>query len=103
MTRRGALDVLDDPATELIDEIRRRFPTERETDELLTRKMRRRSGPPYVPVTVDQLRGGLERLLSEKLSGDFEIVNARWFTGGASKIQMGFDLHWEDPARGPVT
>jgi len=102
-TRRSDFDVLDDPPAELIEEMRRRFPTERETDELLVRKLRRRGGPPYVPVTLDQLRDGLQQLLSEKLSGDFEIFNARWFTGGASKIQMGFDLRWHDPERGPST
>ena len=102
-TRGVGFDLLDNPPAEFIEEMRRRYPTERETDELLVRKLRRRGQPPYRPVSLDQLRQGLEALLSEKLSGSFEVVNARWFTGGASKIQMGFDLRWEDPVRGPST
>ena len=40
-------DSRDNPSAEFIETMRRRFLTpERETDELLVRKMRRRSGPP---------------------------------------------------------
>ena len=99
----ASFDMLDDPPAAFIDEMRRRYPTERETDELLTRKLERRGGPAYVPVTLEELSDGLQRMLSEELDGAFEISNARWFSGGASKIQMGFDLRWEDPERGHVT
>jgi aminoglycoside phosphotransferase (APT) family kinase protein len=98
---RAGFDHLDDPPDEFIDEMRRRFPTERETDELLVRKLKRRGGPAYVPVTLAQLSDGVQRLLADRLDGAFEISNARWSTGGASKIQMGFDLRWDDPERGP--
>lgn len=94
-------DLLDDPPKAFIEEMRRRFPTERETDELLVRKLERRGGPPYTPVSLRELVDGLHALLEERVQGDFEVSNARWFTGGASKIQMGFDLRWEDPVRGP--
>lgn len=96
-------DVLDDPPASFIDEMRQRFPTERETDELLVRKLQRRGGPPYHPVSLEELTEGVARLLSETVQGDFEITNARWATGGASKIQMGFDVGWNDPERGRST
>src|SRR3954465_13407219 len=92
--------LLDAPPAELIEELRRRFPTERETDAQLVRKLQRRGGPPYTPVTLDELAGSLRAMLGETIDGDFAVSNPRWFTGGASKIQMGFDLRWEDPARG---
>jgi aminoglycoside phosphotransferase (APT) family kinase protein len=38
--------------------------------------------------------------LKANIAGDFEISNQRWFSGGASKIQMGFTLHWTEPGRG---
>ena len=97
----SGFDHLDDPSPGFIEDLRRRYPTERETDELLVRKLRRRGGPAYVPVTLAELSDGLQRLLVDRIDGSFEITNTRWFTGGASKIQMGFDLHWNDPARGP--
>jgi aminoglycoside phosphotransferase (APT) family kinase protein len=93
-------DVLDDPPVEFIEEMRRRYPTERETDELLVRKLRRRGGPPYRPVTLNELCDGLRRMLATTLPGEFEVRNARWAAGGASKIQMAFELRWDDPERG---
>ena len=61
-THRG-FDHLDDPSPGFIEDLRRRYPTERETDELLVRKLRRRGGPAYVPVTLAELSDGLQRLL----------------------------------------
>jgi aminoglycoside phosphotransferase (APT) family kinase protein len=83
---------LDDPPAELIEEMRRRFPTERETDAQLVRKLQRRGTGPYAPVSLDDLVAGVRGMLGETIAGDFAVSNARWFTGGASKIQMGFDL-----------
>jgi hypothetical protein len=94
-------DILDAPTPAFIEEMRRRFPTERETDAQLVRKLERRAGPPYTPVTLSELADGIRRLLADTIACDFEISNARWFTGGASKIQMGFDLRWYVPGRGP--
>jgi aminoglycoside phosphotransferase (APT) family kinase protein len=94
-------DILDAPTPAFIEEMRRRFPTERETDAQLVRKLERRAGPPYTPVTLSELADGIRRLLADTIACDFEISNARWFTGGASKIQMGFDLRWDAPGRGP--
>ena len=96
-------EILNDPPESLITEMSERFEVEREADELLVRKMRRRNNGPYVPVTLAELSEGVERLLADEVQGDFEVSDQRWFTGGASKIQMGFTLRWNDPERGSVT
>ena len=94
-------DALDNPSEEFISEMCRRYPTERETEELLARKLRKRSGPPYRRATLDELSGYLYKMLHKKISGAFEVSEQSWFTGGVSKIQMGFTLDWIDPSRGP--
>lgn len=91
----------DDPSPDFIARMRGSYPSERETDELMTRKMLRRSGPPYRRVSREQLRSYLHAMLSEKLAGEFAISNEHWFTGGVSKIQLGFTLDWTDPDKGP--
>lgn len=93
----------DNPSPAFIADMRRRYPTERETDELLTRKLERRSSPPYRRPTLDELSVNLNNMLSATLKGDYEISDCTWFTGGVSKIQMGFTLRWNDPERGPST
>ena len=95
-------DILDNPPAAFIEEMRRRFPTERETDLLLVRKMQRRGGPPYRRATLEMLSACLSRMLAEKIAGEFEVSEETWFTGGVSKIQMGFTLRWNDPLRGPA-
>lgn len=86
------------PTPALIADIRRRFPVEREIDRILTRKMARRAGPGYTPISLDQLVLGATDLISRHSGGDFNLSKARWLTGGASKIQMAFDLEWDGPA-----
>jgi aminoglycoside phosphotransferase (APT) family kinase protein len=93
-------DILDNPPESFIAEMRRRFPGERETDDLLDRKLSRRGGPPYRRTTKDELSKYLHAMLSEKIEGAFEISDQTWFTGGVSKVQMGFTLEWTDGARG---
>ncbi len=90
----------DNPTPAFIDYLRKRYPTERETDDLLVRKMQRRSGPPYQRASLDDMSRRLDRMLSEVITGDYEISEQGWFTGGVSKIQMGFTLRWNDPKRG---
>ncbi len=87
-----------DPAW--IGQLRRRFPCEREIDRILTRKLSRRAGPPFAPVTIEQLVGGIEALLRAEGIGDHAIHAPRWLSGGASKLQMAFDLEWERPGAG---
>ena len=98
----AGFDARDNPSAEFIEAMRQRFPTERETDELLVRKMRRRSGPPYRRATTAALSSCLDKMLAETIEGPYEVSDQTWFTGGVSKIQMGFSLRWNDPARGPV-
>ena len=79
--------------------MRRRYPTERETDELLVRKLQRRGGRAVRARLAGRAGGRAAGDCSpRRIDGDFEVSNARWFTGGASKIQMGFDLHLAGPA-----
>lgn len=87
-------DPRQEPASEFIEELRRRYPTECEIDRVLTRKMRTRAGAPYAPVTFDAMVGHLEELLRRELTRPFAILNPRWMTGGSSKLQMRFDLDW---------
>jgi aminoglycoside phosphotransferase (APT) family kinase protein len=91
----------DVPSPAMVEELRRRFPTERETDQLLLRKVARRGSGPYRRHTLAELAACVRDLLGEHIEGPFEILNERWFTGGVSKIQMGFNLRWDAPRRGP--
>ena len=93
----------DNPTQAFIEDLRRRFPTERETDALLVRKMQRRSGPPYRHITLEELTTRLRTMLSDLLGGDFEISEQKWLTGGASKVQMAFLLAWTEPGLGRRT
>lgn len=82
------------PTAAFIDDIRKRFPTEREIDAVMTRKMELRSGPGYRPITLEEIVERLRALIASDYKGDFTIHNARWLQGGASKIQIAFDLEW---------
>lgn len=87
----------DRPTPAFIEEMSRRFPTEPEIDALLRRKMQRRSGPAYSRITMRELERCIERMLKDLGITDYELTNVRWFTGGVSKIQLGFDLAWTEP------
>lgn len=91
----------DTPSPAFIAAMSARYPTERETDALYVRKMQRRSGPPYQRMTLDELKACLDGLLGAHLTGAYEVSDCGWFTGGVSKIQMGFTLAWTDPVEGP--
>lgn len=95
------MDLRDQPTEAFIQGLREQFPTERETDELLTRKMRRRAGPPYRQVSLEEMVVWLNAMLTEHIEGDFQVHQPRWLTGGASKVQIAFDLSWNAPGRGP--
>ncbi len=86
------------PTPEWIAALRERFPCEREVARVLDRKLSQRAGPPFQPVSLDTLVAGTRSLLRSHLGDDFEISGARWLSGGASKLQMAFDLDWNDPA-----
>lgn len=86
---------LPDEAT--IAAIRARYPVEPEIDAVLTRKMHRRHGPGYVPATLERLVDGMAALITARVGHPVEIADARWLGGGASKLQVLFDLHWRGP------
>jgi aminoglycoside phosphotransferase (APT) family kinase protein len=68
------------------------YPTEREMEAILGRKLAHRATPAAPPPGLDALTGHLAGFLRDKVDGAFEIRDQRWFAGGASKIQMGFTL-----------
>jgi aminoglycoside phosphotransferase (APT) family kinase protein len=93
----------DRPSPELIAAMRKRFEVEREVDRALTYKMEKRSGPAYTKLPLETLVTGLKSLIASQLKEPFEISNAHWLAGGASKLQVGFDLSWNRPGVGKET
>jgi aminoglycoside phosphotransferase (APT) family kinase protein len=92
----------NNPTPEWIDQLRGRFRCEKEIDRVLTRKLTRRSKSKFSSVSLAALVHGTEALLRSELGEDFEISDARWLTGGASKLQMAFTLRWNEPGVGPT-
>ena len=90
----------NNPSAEWIADLRRRFPCDAEVDRILTRKMQRRSGPGYSPVSLETLVKGTESLIRSEIKEPFAITDARWLSGGASKLQMAFSLTWNRPGVG---
>ena len=88
------------PSEKWIAHIRRTLPCEREIDRILTRKLLRRAGPQHTTVSLDQLVNGVLALLRKNLGTEFRIFDAQWMTGGASKLQMSFQLDWQSPELG---
>lgn len=82
------------PDAEFVAAMRKKFPVEDEIDRVLTRKMTRRGGEPFAIPALETLADGARSLISEKLGYPVEIVNPKWLSGGASKLQMVFDLVW---------
>ena len=80
------------PTDAWLTSLRERFPCEPEVDRFLARKLTKRAGPGYVPISLQALCGDIEKLLNSKLNSAFEIDAPRWLTGGASKLQMAFEL-----------
>ena len=102
----GEYQILDEalrqrPSDAAIAQIRARYPVEPEIDKILTRKMeRRREGTGYPGVTLERLVEGTQKLISARLGKPATIANARWLSGGASKLQMVFELAWRGPDGG---
>ena len=82
------------PDEAFIESIRSRYPTEKEVDLVLTGKLRRRSGPPYVQPRLEELVEGSRKLIEASLGTAVSITDAKWLSGGASKLQVIFTLHW---------
>ncbi|VVQ15702.1 phosphotransferase family protein [Pseudomonas fluorescens] len=90
----------NNPSQEWIQSLRQRFPVEREMDRVFTRKLQRRSGPAYAPVSLEALCCSLNSLLLHELNDSFEIRDAKWLSGGASKLQVSLKLDWHHPCLG---
>ena len=82
------------PDADFIAQIRRKFPVEAEIDRVMTRKMERRSGPGYTPLALERVVDGAVALIKKDIGDKFTLSKVRWLTGGASKIQVAFDLEW---------
>ena len=90
----------DQPSPAAIAALRQRFPCEAEIDRVLTRKMRERAGGGYVTHDLPALAAGTSALIRAQIGDDFVLSEARWLTGGASKLQMAFTLEWSRPGHG---
>ncbi|MDX9789130.1 MAG: phosphotransferase family protein [Desulfobacterales bacterium] len=89
------------PSPQWIESIRRRYVVEREIDYILTRKMKRRDGPEFSPLSLEMLVKSVASLIRSELHEPFEISDAKWMAGGgASKMQMAFTLTWNRPGIG---
>jgi len=91
------------PSAAWLDSLRQRFPCEPGVDDFLTRKLMARAGAPYSPVSLGTLVAAVESLLGAQLSTAFAVRAPRWLTGGASKLQMAFELDWQPEAGAQVT
>ena len=90
----------DRPDEGFIARMRSRFPTEREFDQMLTRKARQRSLPRRTATTLKDFAACLDAFLRDHVEGQFEVSRLRWMSGGGSKIQLAFALNWDDPEAG---
>jgi aminoglycoside phosphotransferase (APT) family kinase protein len=101
-----AAQLRDQPTAEFIESLRTSFPTEAEMDRVLTEKMitrisgKRASEKAF---SLDALMGCMDALLADQIVGSFATSNARWLSGGASKIQVAFSLDWTEPEVGRTT
>ena len=91
------------PTAEWIAQLRQKFPCESTVDQVLTRKLQQRAGPPFKQMPLETLVKGVQDMLAVKLQDPFEITNPRWLVGGASKIHMSFDLTWNLAGVGRTT
>ena len=85
------------PSEAWISALRARFPCEREIERVLTRKLSRRAGVGFAPLGLETLTAGIEALLRAEAIADFAVTAARWLAGGASKLQVAFQLTWQQP------
>jgi aminoglycoside phosphotransferase (APT) family kinase protein len=93
--------VRDAPGADLGDRLAERYPTEREFEKMLDRKLRLRGAErPTGHSDLGSLERSLRGLLDAHLTSPYDVRDLRWLSGGASKIQMAFTLDWDDPEVG---
>jgi aminoglycoside phosphotransferase (APT) family kinase protein len=93
----------DQPSPQWIAAMRRQFQVEREVDRALTYKLEKRAGPAYSKLPLAALADAVTALIAANLRQPFEVTDARWLAGGASKLQMAFNLTWNRPGVGHET
>lgn len=86
----------DDLSSRTIQSPRDRFSTEPEIDKVLVAKLKRRGGPKLTPPSLTEAVDACTALIAAHVERPFEVRNPRWFHGGASKIQMAFEMVWTD-------
>lgn len=87
-------DIRVSPTDDFIAHVRARYPVEREIDTVLTRKLIRRRAGGFQAVSLETLIDGTRQLIEARLGYAVELRDAGWLSGGASKLQMLFDLAW---------
>jgi aminoglycoside phosphotransferase (APT) family kinase protein len=93
--------LLDAPPRSFIEQMQRKYPTERETDELLVRKLERRASQTadyHVP-RLSEMEVWIRSFFAAHLDKPFTISHPRWLAGGASKLQVLFEIEWEQAGR----
>lgn len=93
----------DNPGADFIRRMSETYPVEAEFETLLRSKLERRAEPRRGLYTLQELKDALEAMLRDTLNDAFSVKNVRWLVGGASKMQMAFELTWTDPEIGPTT
>ena len=93
----------DHPTPAQVQEVKRRLPTDPAAATAIDLRYAHRTGPGWTPIGLTELTETTTRFLGSRIEGPFAVRDARWLTGGASKIQMGFVLDWTDPERGQVS
>lgn len=95
--------VRDRPNDEFLSLLRDEYPVEPEVDRMLVRRLGRRDGDIRPSASLEELTQALDALLEVNVPGPFAVTDQAWFPGGASKMQMGFQLHRDEPGKGPTS
>lgn len=82
----------NNPSPEWVAAVRHRYPVETEIDQLLTRKLARRATCKYEHPSLEGLTKGIEKICRANVDRPFTLSNVRWLSGGASKLQVAFDV-----------
>jgi len=89
--------IINKPSRSFISAMQEKYPTERESDELLVRKLERRASQEadfHVP-RLSEMATVLNTFFQANLKTPFKISDPRWLAGGASKLQVLFEIDWE--------
>jgi len=97
ISRLKANDIREYPSKDFVEKMRADYPTEKEIDVVFSRKMERRNGPPFQQIKLESLVDGAKQLIEERLGYEVDITEAKWLSGGASKMHVVFILNWRGP------